>query len=69
MELVLAMRALPITMLDEPQAERPTDAELLNLLADHYDVEPEEVIRWIDSFDPRVAIAQLRLDLGISAQR
>lgn len=59
----------PITMISEPQDVRPTDAELLNILADHFDVEPGEVLRWLDTFDPQAAIAQLRLDLGTAIER
>jgi hypothetical protein len=54
--------------LTEPEAERPTDAELLDMLADHYDVEPEEVLRWLGTFDPQAALCQMRLALGTSLE-
>jgi hypothetical protein len=44
----------------------PTDGEILHLLADHFDVEPEAVLRWLDTFDEQAALSQYRLILGIT---
>lgn len=58
---------LPITLLtSEPPTERPTDGEMLGVLADHFDTEPEEVLRWLDCFNAEEAIAQHRAALGIA---
>jgi hypothetical protein len=46
------------------QEERPTDAELLSVLADHFDVEATEVLRWLGTFDAEEALAQYRAALG-----
>jgi hypothetical protein len=44
----------------------PTDAEILQVLADHFDVEATEVLRWIDTFDAEAALAQYRAALGLT---
>jgi hypothetical protein len=44
----------------------PTDGEILHLLSDHFDVEPEEVLRWLDTFDAEQAISQYARIVGIA---
>jgi hypothetical protein len=44
----------------------PTDGEILQLIADHFDVEPECALRWLDTFDPEQALAQYRVSLGLT---
>jgi hypothetical protein len=46
--------------------EKPTPGEILALLVEHYDSEPGEVLRWLDSFDAEEALAQHRVSLGMA---
>lgn len=42
-------------------ADRPTDAEILGVLVDHYDSDPQTVAGWLAKFDARTALAQQSL--------
>ncbi|MBX3653239.1 MAG: hypothetical protein KF686_03580 [Ramlibacter sp.] len=44
-------------------ADRPTDAEILAVLAGHYDTDPEIVAGWLAKFDARTALAQQELPI------
>jgi hypothetical protein len=48
--------------------EKPTPGEILAVLVEHYDSEPGEVLRWLDSFDAEEALAQHRVSLGMARE-
>lgn len=50
------------------QPERPTDAEILCVLVDHFDVEPEEVLRWLFAFEAVTALTQYRMSIGTALE-
>lgn len=44
--------------------QRPTDSEMLAVLADHYDTDPATVAGWLRTFDVAAALAQLALPIA-----
>lgn len=45
------------------EAMRPTDAEMLSIVADHYEVDAATAAAWLRTFDAAAALAQLALPL------
>lgn len=53
------MVSIPVD--DAPDTGRPTDAEILAVLADHYDVDARTAAGWLRTFDAATALAQQSL--------
>lgn len=53
----------PSSELSIGAAQRPTDAEMLSIVADHYEVDAATAAAWLRTFDAAAALAQLALPI------
>lgn len=53
----------PASELSIDAAQRPTDAEILSIVAEHYEVDARTAAAWLRTFDADAALAQLALPI------